>query len=98
MKNIHFASYGPACFAASATTALLFCLFSKEILNAAGELLTRILELSGDNPKIFFILGSFFTTTSIHTSQLLRLLLTYQTVCGSGLCYLPISQEFAAQQ
>lgn len=47
MKNIqslvHFASHGAACFAASqqTTTALLFWLFSKEILNAAGELLTR---------------------------------------------------------
>lgn len=44
MKNIqslvHFASL-LRCFTANTATALLFCLFSKEILNAAGELLTQ---------------------------------------------------------
>lgn len=102
MKNIqrlvHFASHGPACFAASQQTQPQLCFsvpFQRKywMQQVSCWLRNSFLELSGDNPKIFFILGSFFTTTSIHTSQLLSLLLTYKTVCGSGLSICPFHKN-----
>lgn len=105
MKNvqslIHFASRGPACFAAKQTQPQL-CFsgsFQRKCwMQQVGCWLgNTFLELSGDNPKILFILGRFLQLLLFIQVNFWGCFLHTKCVWFRAL-YLPISQEFAAQQ